>query len=498
LEEAPSSRAASEFKTDFSQHSVPYDEISEVLSKDRIAAIDEPKVVSIEEANGWLVAREPVLAVQIGEEARAYPLQILMWHEIVNDTVGGVAVAATYCPLCNTAIAFERSFPSTSSGQAQVLDFGTTGRLRYSNLIMYDRQTESWWQQATGEAIAGQFTGQQLTFVPAALVSWADFKAAYPEGQVLSRETGYNRDYGQNPYAGYDAENATPFLYNGPETPDDLPQMARVLGVVLDGETVAYPYKTLKEVHTVNDAVGDEPIAVFWKAGTASAMDSALIADGRDVGAAVAFKRTLDGERMSFAFDDDRDLFVDEQTESAWTILGQAVSGPLEGKQLEPIAGLNNFWFSWAAFHPGTGIHQTDEKNTDEGESGGNADVLHVRAVQSVDDSSANSERGTWTFYVTVEHPDTGWEDYADGWDVLTPDGTVLKPDPESPFTRLLLHPHVDEQPFTRSQSGIVIPKDVTNVRVRAHDLVDGYGGREVVVDLTKESGPDYEVETAQ
>jgi hypothetical protein len=119
--------------------------------------------------------------------------------------------------------------------------------------------------------------------------------------------------------------------------------------------------------------------------------------------------------------------------------------------------------------------------------SGANADVEHVRAVQDAD--------GTWTFHVTVKHPDTGWEDYADGWDVVTPDGTVLKPDPEDPFTRLLLHPHENEQPFTRSQSGIEIPDGVTNVTVRAHDLVDGFGGKEVVVDLEKESGPGFEVE---
>jgi hypothetical protein len=117
----------------------------------------------------------------------------------------------------------------------------------------------------------------------------------------------------------------------------------------------------------------------------------------------------------------------------------------------------------------------------------GNADVLHVRAVQAAD--------GTWTFHVTVEHPDTGWEDYADGWDVVTSDGQVLKPDEGSQFTRTLLHPHENEQPFTRSQSGIVVPEGMTEVRVRAHDLVDGYGGREVVVDLTADSGPNYEVE---
>jgi hypothetical protein len=116
-----------------------------------------------------------------------------------------------------------------------------------------------------------------------------------------------------------------------------------------------------------------------------------------------------------------------------------------------------------------------------------NADVEFVRAVQDAG--------GTWTFHVTVRHPDTGWEDYADGWDVVAPDGTVLKPDPNSPFTRLLLHPHETEQPFTRSQSGIAIPDGVTEVTVRAHDLVDGFGGREVVVDLTAESGTEFSVE---
>ncbi len=116
-----------------------------------------------------------------------------------------------------------------------------------------------------------------------------------------------------------------------------------------------------------------------------------------------------------------------------------------------------------------------------------NADVLFVEASQAGD--------GSWTLDVTVSHPDTGWDDYADGWDVVTPDGLVLKRDPSDPFTRLLLHPHVDEQPFTRSQSGIQIPAGVTQVTVRAHDLVAGFGGREVIVDLTADSGDNFKVE---
>ena len=116
-----------------------------------------------------------------------------------------------------------------------------------------------------------------------------------------------------------------------------------------------------------------------------------------------------------------------------------------------------------------------------------NADVLYVVARQESENS--------WQFTVTVEHPDTGWEDYADGWDVVLPDGTVSKPDPESPFTRLLLHPHENEQPFTRSQGGVKIEPEIAEITVRAHDLVDGFGGRTVQVDLLLESGPDYEVQ---
>jgi hypothetical protein len=200
--EPPPARAEAEFKTDFSKHSVPYGEIlSGGPPKDGIPAIDEPNFISVNEANQWLNDREPVVFVQVGDDARAYPIQILIWHEIVNDAVGDEPLMISFCPLCNTAIAFERTF------NGQILDFGTTGRLRYSNLIMYDRQTETWWQQATGDAIAGELTGAQLEFYPASMISWGDFKSLYPDGKVLSRETGYSRNYGNNPYFGYDNIN---------------------------------------------------------------------------------------------------------------------------------------------------------------------------------------------------------------------------------------------------------------------------------------------------
>lgn len=362
-DERPPARAESEFRTDFSKHSVPYDEIlSGGPRKDGIPALDDLQFISVPEAAKWLTTAEPVILVQVGDDVRAYPIQVLIWHEIANDTVGGEPLIVTFCPLCNTAIAFKRTV------DGKVLDFGTTGRLRYSNLIMYDRQTETWWQQATGEAIAGELTGAQLEFYPAAIISWQDFKTSYPQGKVLSRETGYARHYGNNPYIGYDDVNNPPFLYQGPVTPDRLPPVARVLTIDLNGEAVAYPYETLEEVAVVNDTVGGEAVVIFWQAGTASPLDRLTTAGGRDVGAAAAFSRQLNPatspagqpgqseQTLSFAFTEGK--LVDDQTKSEWNVLGQAIGGELTGQQLTPVVSINHFWFSWAAFRPDTRIYQ--------------------------------------------------------------------------------------------------------------------------------------------
>jgi hypothetical protein len=374
--ESPPSDATSEFKTDFSKHCVHYREIlSGGPSKDGIPALDHPKFVSVKEANAWLKPVEPVIFFQVGSDARAYPIQILIWHEIVNDTVGGVPVAITFCPLCNTAIAYERTV------QGAVLDFGTTGRLRFSNLLMYDRQTESWWQQASGQAIIGGFTGTGLVARPAAIISWAAFQTAYPNGRVLSRETGYDRSYGNNPYAGYDDVNQPPFLYRGPPIPGQLPAVARILALMLDGEAVAYPFDVLKRLSVVNDTVGGTQIVVFWRPGTASPLDDTTVAGGRDVGAATAFQRVLDGQMLTFQYNGTQ--ITDQETGSVWDGLGLAISGPLAGKSLTPVIAVNSFWFAWVVFQPNTRVYQPAgtfvETTTTPGRPSG-ADLPHLKA----------------------------------------------------------------------------------------------------------------------
>jgi len=333
--------------TDFTKHAVGPDELlSGGPGKDGIPAIDEPKFVPVDEAASFLQDREPVIVVDVNGDARAYPVQIIIWHEIVNDIVGDVPLTVTYCPLCNSAIAFERDVGGTT------YDFGVSGLLRNSDLVMYDRQTESWWQQFTGEAIVGSLTGTALNFVPASTVSFADFRAAHPAGTVLSRDTGFSRDYGRNPYVGYD-RTADPFLFEG-QTDGRLPPAERVVAVELTGETVAYPFGALEDQLVVEDTVGGTPIVVFFQPGTASALDAPSIADSRDVGAAGVFLPQADGRALTFRAVDGQ--IVDNETGSAWDILGRAVDGTLEGAQLAPVVHGDHFWFAWAAFRPDTRI----------------------------------------------------------------------------------------------------------------------------------------------
>jgi hypothetical protein len=345
------SQTAGEWRTDFSRHTVPLEEIvAGGPPKDGIPALDHPQFVSVSQADTWLSAREPVIVVQDANAAKAYPLQILIWHEIVNDVVGARPIAVTYCPLCNTALAFDRRLEGTT------LDFGTTGRLRYSDLVMYDRQTESWWQQATGEGIVGQFAGGQLEFVSAPLVSWATFKAAFPSGRVLSRRTGFDRPYGQNPYARYDDPRGSPIasFFHGRRN-DRLPAMERVVAVSVGSEDVAYSFRALRGRLAINDEAGGVPIVVLWAPGTSSAVDDGQIARGRDVGASGVFDRRAGARVLEFE-PAGTGRFRDRVTGSDFDLLGHATSGPLLGTALRPIPHGDPFWFAWGVFKPGTRI----------------------------------------------------------------------------------------------------------------------------------------------
>lgn len=338
------------WKTDTSKKSI---DLSELISggppKDGIPSINNPDFISRKEADSWLGEDEPVIAFQLNGTARAYPLQILIWHEIVNDNFGDTPVLVTFCPLCYSAIVFDRRI------DGETHQFGVSGFLRHSDMIMFDRKTESLWQQFTGEAIVGEYTGKQLEILPSQIISYQQFKEAYPEGQILSKETGIDRPYGRNPYSGYDDINNTPFLA-GDIDDDRLIPLQKVIGLRVGDQQKAYPYSITQSEKIINDEIAGNPIVIFHIEGARSALGASEISDSRKDGSTGAFSRIINGETLTFYYDGSE--IKDRETNSSWNITGKAVSGPMAGEQLEPLIFGDYFAFAWLVFWPETEIFE--------------------------------------------------------------------------------------------------------------------------------------------
>ena len=339
------------WKTDFSRYAVPLDEIQAAgHPRDGIPPIDRPRFESIQRADEWLKPQEPVIVLELEGVARAYPLQILLWHVIVNDTLGGVPVAVTFCVYCNSPIAFDRRV------DGRTLEFSTTGNIRALDLVTYDRQTESWWQQLEGAAIVGELTGARLTVVSARFVAWSEFREAYPAGQVLSRETGFQREYGRNPFPGYDEVSRTPFLRGGGQDAEDpldgrLPAMEQVVRVRVEGQQVAYPLSRLASARVARERVGGTPLVVFYRPGASPVSDSGKAANGAaGEGAATVFRAELDGQPLTFTWLDG--AFVDVESGSRWDHSGRAQQGRHAGRVLTPLPHDVGFWFTTVASDP--------------------------------------------------------------------------------------------------------------------------------------------------
>ena len=320
---------------------------------DGIPSIDNPSFVDVADNRDVLGLTEPVIAVEINGDARAYPARIMIWHEIVNDTVGGVPVAVTYCPLCNSAIAFVRRVRGVET------TFGTSGGLYASSLVMYDRATETLWTHFDGRAVIGLLTGDELEAVAAPLMSWDTFTERYPDGVVLDEtRTGFNRRYGTNPYAGYDNPATDPAFFTGFLDTREVAK-ERIAGVDLNGEQRAYRLATLESADGLSitpDTLGDTDIVVFWKEGQASALDAETIEAGRDVGTVGVFLRSVDGRELTFQVTER--AVVDIETGSTWSVAGFATSGELAGTQLERVPHFDTFWFAWSTFQAETTVYE--------------------------------------------------------------------------------------------------------------------------------------------
>lgn len=266
--------------------------------KDGIPSIDNPTYVTVDEADEWIADNELVLAIEYAGVTRVYPLQIMVWHEIVNDEIAGDPLLITYCPLCGSGIAYKRTL------DGEPVEFGTSGKLYNSNLVMYDRKTDTYWSQIDGRAIVGPLTGMELTPVSIDTVVWRDWKAAHPDSDVLSQDTGYSRDYGRDPYGSYYEDSNLFFPVE--ERDDRVHPKTVVHGIEIDGTYTAYKDEDVKEIGVIEDTVAGVPIRIQ-----------------ADKAGAVSVTRTDTGEE----------------------VVKQRV-----------------FWFAWYAFHPDTRLYQPTEQ----------------------------------------------------------------------------------------------------------------------------------------
>ncbi len=336
------------WETDFSRATIDLNELLVGIPasdpRDLIPPIDDPVFIPVSEID-WLTDRDPGVALEIGEDARFYPLAILTRHEIVNDEIGDLPVAVTYCPLCNTGVVFDRRF------DGKIIRLGVSGLLRNSDLVMWDDQSQTLWQQITGEGIVGEYAGERLTPIGSAIVRWADFAEAHPDGLAMSENQGSGRSYGSNPYEFYSSRPAPYSFYQG-EIDDRFPALERVVGVTIGDVSKAYPFSVLQEATPVNDIVNGKPIVVVWGSpDTADALDASDISEARAIGTGLAFFSEVDGRVLTFEAAGESE-FRDIETGTTWSILGKAIDGELAGAELELVLHRNELWFAWQAFFP--------------------------------------------------------------------------------------------------------------------------------------------------
>lgn len=302
--------------------------------KDGIPAINNPSFVAgtEAEANRWISDNSLVDAVVTQTGPRAYPRSITVWHEIVNDTINGEKASLTYCPLTGSSIILRGKAPDGSP-----LTFGTTGRLYNSNLVMYDRQTDSMYPQILGIGISGPNKGMELEQIPVTTTTWGRWKRVHPDSEVLSRQTGSFRNYDVFPYGDYDSNNSVyfPVAHQSSQfSPKKL-----VIGARAGTESVAVLKDELKNLRVANLLLAGEPVVGLY---------DDLVDNGR------LFSRTVNGDPHSFAYENSK--IVDVETSTTWDPIGQALEGPLAGAKLREIPSLQVMWFGWYAFHPTTAI----------------------------------------------------------------------------------------------------------------------------------------------
>lgn len=320
---------------DGTRHLIPLDEIRHGgPPKDGIPSIDAPRFARADEWDTLGYRGDGlVIGVEVDGVRRAYPFQILVWHEIVNDVVNGQPLLITYCPLCGTGIVFE---PLVGG---EPVEFGVSGKLYNSDLLMYDRATDTLWSQLTGTAVVGERAGERLPLYPSEMMTWDEWRATWPDSEVLTRDTGYLRDYDDPPYEGYEDDESIWFPVRGRD--DRLHPKTPVTGIELDASTFgAWPDDLVIEHGPVNDTLGTTALLVVADPGAGETIR--------------VFERSVDGRTLSFRRNGD--ALIDAETGTRWSFTGVATDGELRGSHLRALVPIRGFWFAWYAFHPTTAL----------------------------------------------------------------------------------------------------------------------------------------------
>jgi hypothetical protein len=323
------------------KHTVPLDKIlSGGPPQDGIPSIDNPKFQSVQEADEILEDSELVLGLNINGDIRVYPLQILVWHEIVNDVVGDQPVAVTYCPLCFTNQVFNRTL-----NDGNTVEFGTSGKLYNSNLVMYDRKSNSLWSQALGEGIVGEYAGVKLERIPFDVACWKEWKELYPESKVLSRDTGSVRPYGADPYGDYYTNDLILF----PVANDDkrLGLKEIIIGLENKDQYKAYKLQEIETKKVINDVIGEDKKIALVSLEPFMIRVFDRVIDGNDDGNKIV---------VDLFYNETTNTLIDRVTGSELNFDGKFINKQLQGKKLERLPMDQGFWFEWAAFHPETEV----------------------------------------------------------------------------------------------------------------------------------------------
>ena len=346
-----------DWMTDTTIKSVELSEIILVAPRNTFPSINYPDFIGKEEGLNSFFKHEPVISVSIAGEAKAYPLNMLTMHEMSNDSLGGVPILPTYCPLCNSSVVYDRRLKYNE--KEYLLDFEISGMLRNSAMVMADKQTESWWQQLTGSGLVGELSGAELEVIPSMVISVEEFFNRYPKGIILSPETGTSSQerYGTNPYENYDDESNKPWerFYDYSKLDSRLPPMERVIDVEGKNGYKIYPFSAIANEGVINDHFDGKDIVIFYKEGTVSVLDNKEIANSKSIGSATVFSSMIADKPLTFKKENGE--FIDQETKSVWDITGFCIKGQLKGKELWPLPHSNHFAFAWLTFYPDSEIY---------------------------------------------------------------------------------------------------------------------------------------------